>query len=253
MGAYPFRSALITGASSGIGRSMAELLAADGVATVAVARRADRLEELAERFDAIEPMVADLTDDGGLASVATRVRSDAFDLVVNNAGMGTAGPFDTVEPQRIEQEIDLNVGAVTLLSKAALETMVPRRQGWLLNVSSVVAFQPAPKSAVYAASKAFVTSLSESLHEEVKSSGVHVTALCPGFTRTEFGEANDANWEQYPDWAFADALDVARSGLRDVVKNKAVSVPGLMYKTLVTTSDLIPRGLRRRLSGRVQR
>ena len=186
---FPFRSALVTGASSGIGAEMVRQLARAGVPTVVVARRADRLEALAAELHNIEVLAADLGEPDGVATVADRIAADggrSIDLVVNNAGFGTSGSFVDLDADRLAAEIDLNVGALTRLSHAALSVMATRRRGWLLNVSSVASFQPAPHLAVYAATKAYVTSFSESLHGEMGSSGVVVSALCPGLTRTEF-------------------------------------------------------------------
>ena len=190
-------------------------------------------------------------------AVAERISdaADPIDLVVNNAGFGTAGTFHELDPARLAREIELNVGALTRLSHAALAAMVPRRRGWLLNVSSVAGFQAAPRLAVYAATKAYVTTLTEGLHEEVRGTGVHVTALCPGLTRTEFQQVSspDGDLERYPAALWMSAEDVARTGLNDVIAGKALSVPGIVYKTMVTAGGLAPRGLVRRLSGLVQR
>jgi short-subunit dehydrogenase len=133
--------------------------------------------------------------------------------------------------------------------------MVPRGKGFLLNVSSVASFQPAPRLAVYAATKAYVTSLTESLHEELRGTGVHATALCPGLTRTEFQSVSntDSYTGQYPGFAWLSAADVAEAGLRDVAKGRALSVPGVLYKGMVTASSITPRGLLRRIAGMVQR
>jgi short-subunit dehydrogenase len=257
MSEVPFVSALVTGASSGIGAAIADELGRRGVRTIVVARRRDRLEELADRHDGFEVVVADLTTDAGQQSVAERISDVAnpIDLVVNNAGFGTAGSFHELDPARLAREIELNVAALTRLSHAALAAMVPRRRGWLLNVSSVAGFQAAPRLAVYAATKAFVTTLTEGLHEEARGTGVHVTALCPGLTRTEFQQVSspDGALERYPGALWMSAEQVARTGLDDVIAGKALSVPGLVYKTMVTTSGLAPRGLVRRISSLVQR
>jgi len=254
---YPFRSALITGASSGIGEAMAELLGQAGIPQVVVARRVDRLEELAARHSGIEVLAADLTTAEGLDVVVRRVADEEhpIDLVVNNAGFGTSGEFFELDGERLGNEIGLNVAALTRISRAALGAMVPRGRGYLLNVSSVVSFQPAPRLAVYAATKAYVTSLSESLHEEVRSRGVHVTALCPGLTRTEFQSVSrtDSYSGQYPSFAWLTATEVAEAGLRDVAKGRALSVPGALYKTMVTASSIAPRGLARKVAAMVQR
>lgn len=254
---FPFTSALVTGASSGIGEAMVELLGEADIPTVVVARRAERLQELADRFPAVEVLVADLGTKKGLTAVAKRVSDHAMpvDLVVNNAGFGTSGDFHTLEAARLDQEVQVNVAALTRLSHAALAAMVPRGRGYLLNVSSVASFQPAPKLAVYAATKAYVTSLTESLHEEVRGSGVHVTALCPGLTRTEFQSVSnsDSYASQYPAFVWLEAREVAEAGLDDVARGKALSVPGAIYKGMVTGSSIMPRTLARRLSAFVQR
>jgi short-subunit dehydrogenase len=222
-----------------------------------VARRRERLEELAARHDGFEVVVADLTTDAGQRAVAERISAaaGAIDLVVNNAGFGTSGLFHELDPARLAREIELNVGALTRLSHAALASMVPRGRGWLLNVSSVAGFQAAPRLAVYAATKAFVTTLTEGLHEEVRGTGVHVTALCPGLTRTEFQRISspEGDLERYPSMLWTSAKHVARTSLDDVIAGKALSVPGVVYKTMVTAGSLAPRGFVRRLSGLVQR
>lgn len=254
---FPFSSALVTGASSGIGEAMVRVLGAAHVPQVVVARRADRLTSLAAEIAGIEVLVADLTDTDGLERVAARVASstEPIDLVVNNAGFGTSGAFHTLDAERLDREIGLNVRALTRLSHAALGAMVPRGRGHLLNVSSVVSFQPAPKLAVYAATKAYVTHLTESLHEEVRGTGVHVTALCPGLTRTEFQSVSSSTdyAGQYPEWAWTSAEEVARRGLVDVARGRPISVPGVLYRSMVAATGVLPRGVLRRLSGLVQR
>lgn len=252
---YPFSSALVTGASSGIGEVMVGMLADAGVRCVVVARRTDRLDALRRGDRDIEVLPADLTSTGGLEAVARRIAEGDVELVVNNAGFGTNGDFHTLDPDRIVDEIALNVTALTRLSRAALGQMIPARRGWLLNVSSIASFQPAPRLAVYAATKAYVTSLSESLHEEAGPHGVHVTALCPGLTRTEFMAVS--NTEQYadafPGIAWTSPELVVRTGLADVIANRALSVPGVQYKAAAAMTNVTPRWLRRRLSALVQR
>lgn len=257
MTTYPFRSALVTGASSGIGEAMAHLLGAAGVPTVLVARRTDRLDAIAARYDGFTVLTADLNDADDLAAVCARVQSgtDPVDLVVNNAGFGTTGRFDTLDADRLHDEIGLNVQALTRLSHAALAAMVPRGRGYLLNVSSMAGFQPAPKMAVYAATKAFVTSISESLHEEVRRAGVHVTALCPGLTKTEFQSVSNsgAHATNYPAFAWTHVDDVAATGLADVARGRALSIPGAFYRGMSLAGGLSPRRVTRRLSAMIQR
>ena len=252
---FPFTSALVTGASSGIGEVMAGMLADAGVPTVAVARRADRLASLAEHHPGIEVLVADLATEAGQATVVDRITERPVDLVVNNAGFGTSGDFHELDPDRLAEEIEVNVAALTRLSHAALSVMQPRRRGWLLNVSSFASFQPAPRLAVYADTKAYVTSLSESLHEEAKPSGVHVTALCPGLTHTEFQRVSNTQHysNDYPSIAWTSVDDVVRTGLGAVVVNKALAVPGAQYKVMSAVTNMTPRWLRRKASAQVRR
>jgi uncharacterized protein len=257
MASYPFTAALVTGASSGIGAEMARLLGEAGVPTVLVARRGDRLREIADRYDGFEVLEADLNTPDGQQRCAARIASDdtPVDLVVNNAGFGTSGMFHELEVDRLAAEVELNVKALTVLSHAALATMVPRGRGYLLNVSSVASFQASPGLGVYAATKAYVTSLSEALHSEVKAHGVHVTALCPGLTKTEFQEHSNTTGLalKVPDLAWTTVEQVAETGLRDVAANKTLSVPGALYKLAVTGSDLLPRSITRWVSGNITR
>jgi len=254
---YPFATALVTGASSGIGEVLAASLASAGVRVVVVARRADRLERFAERHPGTEVVAADLQDSDDLERVAERIGDPRrpIDLVVNNAGFGTSGPFVDLDAERLADEIGLNVGGLTRLSHAALAAMVPRRRGWLLNVSSIAGFQPAPRLAVYAATKAYVTSLTESLHQEVAYAGVHVTALCPGLTRTEFQSVSNTTSyvDRFPAFAWTSPDLVARTGLEAVIANRAIAVPGPQYRMLTGVANVTPRWIRRRVSSLVQR
>ena len=257
MSTYPFTSALVTGASSGIGAEIARLLGEAGVPTVLVARRGDRLREIADRYAGFEVLEADLGTPEGQAITAERISSAAspIDLVVNNAGFGTSGVFHELDVDRLSDEVELNVKALTVLSHAALAAMVPRGRGYLMNVSSVASFQASPGLGVYAATKAYVTSLTEALHGEVKASGVHVTALCPGLTKTEFQDHSNTTGLalKVPDLAWTTVEEVASTGLRDVASNKTISVPGALYKVAVTSSDLLPRSFTRWVSGAITR
>lgn len=249
-----WRTALVTGASSGIGEAMARRLAADRVQVIAVARREERLQALADELPpgTIEVLPADLVAERDLARVAERARE--VDLLVNNAGFGTSGRFADADPERVQREIGLNVMALVALTRAALGRMVARDRGWICNVSSVVGFQPAPNLAVYAATKAFVTSFTEGLHEELRGTGVSATALCPGLTRTEFQSVSNptGRTRTTPEFAWMTADDVAAIGLADTAARRAVSVPGLPNKALVSATSILPRALVRRLAGIVQ-
>lgn len=254
----PFSHALITGASSGIGEAVANKLGKAGVGMVLVARRKDRLDAIAAKFPSVEVLVADLTTSSGLSAVLERLGSTSLpniELVVNNAGFGTSGPFADADPERLSREISLNINALMRISHEAVRIMRPRGRGYLLNVSSIASFQPGPDLAVYAATKAFVTSLTEALHEELRGSGIRVTALCPGLTHTEFQSISNTSGleSNFPEFAWMSADDVARDGLRAVAAGKAICVPGVVNKSLVSTSKLTPRALTRRISGLITR
>ena len=248
----------MTGASSGIGESIAHKLGKAGVGMVLVARRKDRLEAIASQYPNVEVLAADLTTDAGLGAVLERLRDTTrplIDLVVNNAGFGTSGQFVSADAERLSREISLNINALTRISHEAVRQMLPRGRGYLLNVSSIASFQPGPDLAVYSATKAFVTSLTEALHEELRGSGIRVTALCPGLTHTEFQSISNTTGleSKFPEFAWMSADDVARDGLRAVADGKAICVPGVVNKSRVSTSKLTARALTRRIAGLVTR
>jgi short-subunit dehydrogenase len=250
----PFSHALVTGASSGIGEAIAHKLGKAGVGMVLVARRKERLDGLAARYPNVEVLAADLTTAEGLDSVLARLGDATLpvvELVVNNAGFGTSGSFSAANPERLSREISLNINALTRISHEAIRQMQPRGRGYLLNVSSIASFQPGPDLAVYAATKAFVTSLTQALHEELRGSGIRVTALCPGLTHTEFQSISNTSGleSSFPEFAWMSADDVARDGLRAVAAGKAICVPGLVNKSLATVSTFTPRGVARRIAG----
>ena len=258
MGAsYPFTSALVTGASSGIGEELTRQLVAAGVPVVVVARREERLISLAEELGGLEVLVADLATPAGQELVAARIADDdhPVELVVNNAGFGTSGGFAELDVDRLSAEITVNVTALTRLSHAALGAMTPRGRGWLLNVSSFASFQPAPRLSVYAATKAYVTSLSESLHQEVAGAGVVVTALCPGLVHTEFQDVSNTHHYQtnLPGFVWLEVGEVATAALEGVAKGRALVVPGALYKPASWAVNVTPRWLRRVASVMVQR
>lgn len=253
-----YRSALVTGASSGIGESIATALARRGCELVLVARRTDLLESLAEQLREryrvkVEVLVADLGDATQRASVEARLADPErpVELLVNNAGVGTSGLFGRLPLENEQAEIDLNVVAVVRLTHAALGGMLERGHGGILNVSSVVGFTPAPGSVTYCATKAYVTAFSEGLHSEVKSAGVHVTALCPGFTRTGFQNISGTDTTGIPEFAWLDRDEVARAGLEAVSAGRALCVPGLPYKAMMPALRMTPRALLREATVRI--
>ncbi|MDX2166751.1 MAG: SDR family oxidoreductase [Deltaproteobacteria bacterium] len=249
------RRAWITGASTGIGAAFARRLARDGWHLTVVARDRERLESLAAELHhahGIEVTVraADLTDAAARARIERGLADDErLELLVNNAGYGTAGAFATLDPEREEAEIDLNVVALVRLTRAALPGLLRRRRGAVLNVSSLAAFQPGPHSATYAATKAFVNSFTEALHEELRGSGVLAMALCPGFTRTEFQARAEIDTSAIPAAAWMSAEAVVDAALRGLARGDAVCVPGAANWVVSNLVSALPRGLVRRAIG----
>jgi short-subunit dehydrogenase len=254
-----WRRALVTGASSGIGEAFARLLAADGVDLVLVARRVGRLEALAASLRSpvcrVDVLPADLTRADDVERVAARLAdSEApVDLLVNNAGFGTFGRFWELPLDGELAEIGTNVTALVHLTHAALGRMVPEGRGAVLNVSSVAGNQPGPGDAVYAATKAFVTTFTEGIAEELRGTGVTATALCPGLTTTEFHDVAGAPQARHrgPAMLWMTAEAVARDGLEAAAKGRVVQVSGLGNRVLAGLSAVAPRGVKRRAAGAV--
>lgn len=238
--------ALVTGASAGIGRAIAVDLAGRGVDLVVVARDEQRLVALADELQAahgvgVEVLAADLTVADERARVEQRIAEQpTVDCVVNNAGWGPEGDLTGSDPATEASCVELNVTALTRLSQVAAQTFHVRRHGAILNVSSLSAFQPFPGHATYAASKAYVQSLTEALHEELAGTGVHVTALCPGYTRTEFHDRAGWRIDGLPDFAWGRAEDVARSGVDGLLANRAMVVPRAPDAALAALSQVVP-------------
>lgn len=250
--------ALVTGASSGIGRAIAVELAAEGSDLVVVARRRDRLEALAAELTTahnvkVDVLVADVTDPDELAVVEDRLRhgDPPVDLLVNNAGRGGHGAFTSIPIDAQDDLVRLNVLAPVRLTHAALTRMVPGGRGGVLNVSSISGMQPMPQVATYAATKAYLTHFSHSVHEEVRGHGVTVTALLPGFTLTEFHDAPDMTRTGVPGPAWMKAHVVARAGLEAAAHGRAQCIPGLGYRMLAGISGITPWALSRRVLGAV--
>ncbi|KXK60795.1 short-chain dehydrogenase [Micromonospora rosaria] len=257
------RWALITGATAGIGAAFARRLAADGWHLVLVARDADRLDAVATELTGrhgrrVEPLPADLSTEDGCAAVERRVAADPpVDLLVNNAGYSLNRSFVHSTPADEERLLRLNVHAVLRLTQAALRPMTERHHGAVINVSSVAGFGPVMPGSTYPASKAWVTSFSESVGQSVRPFGVRVMAVCPGYTRTEFHERAGINTSALPGWMWLKADDVAAEALRDLHKGKMVSVPAWRYKLAVAGLRHAPRRLLHALTrdtrGRVAR
>ncbi|HEX5725886.1 MAG TPA: SDR family oxidoreductase [Longimicrobiaceae bacterium] len=259
-------AALITGASGGIGAELAKLFAADGHDLVLVARDTARLEAVGAALAAAHGVrhhvvPADLADPAAPDAVLARVRElgVAVEALVNNAGFGLYGTFVRTGPEPatdLRRELDLlqvNVAALTHLAKLFLPEMVARRRGRLLNVASTAAFQPGPLMAVYYASKAYVLSFSEALAVELDGTGVTVTTLCPGPTRTDFQAAASLEGTRLfraPNVMSAGA--VARAGYRGMRAGKRVVIPGTVNKVMAHATKLVPRALAARVAKAAQ-
>jgi len=234
------KTALITGASSGLGAEFARQLAARGWNLILTARRQDRLGQLAQELQsqhrvAVTTLIADLAQPDGLDSVASHIRRlPALDLLVNNAGFGTHGRFFDVEPHKNLAMLQVHIDSYVLLSHAALPGMIARRQGYIINVSSMAGLIPI-RSVLYATTKAFQVTFSTALQAELRGSGVKVQALCPGFTYTEFHDTPEYtafNRRKIPRILWLDSAQVVRESLDHMNRRSVVCIPGFQYKIL---------------------
>ena len=252
------KTALITGASSGIGEALAAEFAAGGFDLVLVARSEDKLKRLASELKAqhgvkarVEP--ADLSRPAAAAALAKKLKQARLPItaLVNNAGVMEHGSFADTPGSRHQQLIDLNIGGLTSMLSAFVPDMVERGEGRVLNVASIAAFQPLPSLATYAATKAYVLSLTESLSEELKGTGVTVTALCPGVTDTNMVSGAQAKSGQLniPDFMIGEANDVARAGYKACLEGEVICVPGLLNQVSTLTTRNTPKWLLRKLMG----
>ena len=246
--------ALITGASAGLGVEFARQLSARGHQLVLVARRKDRLDALAAELGNARVVACDLGEPGAVAGLMADIlaHGETVGLLVNNAGFGLGGRFASLDGPRQRSMIDLNCGALTQLAHAVLPDMMARKQGQILNVASTAAFQPGPGMAIYFATKAFVLSFTEALHEELRATGIIVSALCPGPTATEFGAAAGFAPGGPIDKLSANAVDVVRAGLDGLDANRAVVIPGLLNKAGAQGHRLLPRAWLRRIAGTIK-
>lgn len=254
------RRALVTGASRGLGEEFARQLAARGADLVLVARSEEALASLAREIEgrhgrAVEVVVADLLDVHDRSRVEQRlVDTDApIDLLVNNAGFGAYGEFAALPVERQLDLVDLNVAALVRLTRAVLPGLIDRGGGGIINLASTAAFQPAPHGAVYAASKAFVRSFTEAVHEEVHGSAVRVLAVAPGFTRTGFQDVADVDDGAVPEAIVMTPRPVVEQALRDFTRGRATSVPGLANAIGARGASVTPSTITRKLSGFVHR
>jgi short-subunit dehydrogenase len=252
------KSALVTGASAGLGEEFALQLADLGVTHLALtARRADRLEELRKCLVAANPSIrvdtipADLADAAGVSGLIAELEKRGFtpDLLINNAGLGDLGTFETSDPARIESMLAVNIVALTRITRWALPAMLAKKQGWICNVGSTAGMIPLPTFAVYAATKAYVNSFTEALRIELHGSGINVIALCPGPVETEFGQvaARENSKRKFAPPAFlcVTKTDVVRQTLYALARGQGRLIPGLMVRFPMLLAESTPRWILR--------
>ncbi len=255
--------ALITGASSGIGTELARELAKRGYDLVLSGRNAAALQKIADELAAahggrVLTVVADLAQSAGTDAVLAFLNEKgiAVDILANNAGLGFGSDFAAAAPSAIEETVQVNVAALTRLTRALLPGMIERRRGRVLNVASTAAFQPGPGMAVYYATKAYVLSLSEALAHELRGSGVSVTALCPGPTTTGFqarAAIEETRLMRGSLMPVADAASVAKAGVEGMLAGRRVVIPGLMNRLGALSAAVTPRAISLPLIAYLQR
>ena len=253
-------TALVTGASSGLGADFARILAAEGATLVLVARRAEALTQLAEEIRSkhgtgVEVLPADLADPAARAALPARLAAAglAVDILVNNAGFGVFGNFAGSDWSRVAQMLEVDVVALTHLTHLFLPGMRARRRGRVLLVASTAAFQPTPNYAVYAASKAYVLSFGVALNQELRGSGVNVTTLSPGVTRTEFHLVSGQRNNRFVERTAMSSEAVARIGIRALLAGRTGVVAGVGNAALAASTRLAPRSLAAALAARIMR
>jgi hypothetical protein len=235
--------ALLTGASTGIGRELAEVCAGEGWNQVLVARNQDRLKIVAEELRAVHKvqtriLPVDLSATGAAEKIFAALKDVPISLLVNNAGFGTYGAFAESTFSEQSEMIQVNVAALTQLTRLFMKPMLERSNGRILNVASTAAFQPGPKVSVYYASKAFVFSFSYALADELQGTGVTVTALCPGMTKTEFQKR--ANMKEGGPFGLMSARTVAEQGFHGMMRGKRVVIPGIMNRVGAFVARRVP-------------
>jgi len=250
-------SALITGASAGIGREFARQLAGRAGLLVLVARRQERLEELRDELTKRDPNLnvhirpADLSDDRAVVELCGWLEQEkiSIDLLINNAGLGDYGTFATSEPDRISEMLFVNVVALTSLTRRLLPQMIAQKRGAIVNVSSSAGFLPMSGLAVYAATKSYVTSLSEAIRMELRGTGVTVTTLCPGPVHTEFTQVakrpSQRKQKSGPEIAHVSVEEVVRSTLEAVERDRPLVIPGFIMKLGMFLVRITPMSIMR--------
>ena len=240
--------ALVTGASSGIGDALARVFAEKGFDLVISARREDRLTALADELSVdVITVACDLSTPEGIEKLITVTAETKIDVLVNNAGIAYSGDFSEQRIDDIQNMTNLNIIAPTALCHHFIGRMIKQGAGRILNVASVASFQPVPSMSAYAATKAYVLSLTESLSEECRGSGVYITALCPGLTKTDMVE--DVQGSNVPEFLMSDPHDVAREGYDALMSGEVIRIPGVTNQAAIAWAKHQPRWLVRGLGG----
>jgi short-subunit dehydrogenase len=253
-------TALVTGASSGIGYELAKLFARDGYGLVLVARDRQRLIRMADEFNRsfgidAKIIAKDLSSPTAAEEIIKELQQSSIriDVLVNNAGYGVYGRFAETALDEEVRMMQVNMVSLTDLTKRLLPYMIQKKEGRIMNVASAGGFVPGPFFAVYYATKAYVISFSEALNEELRGTGITVTALCPGATETGFQKrAQVEDTILYSPWKMMDAGTVARIGYRGMMKGKAVVIPGLLNKLMIFSTRFGPRSFVARLTRLIQ-
>jgi short-subunit dehydrogenase len=247
MSKFICNTALITGASSGIGAAFARHLAKPGCHLILTARRTDRLQALAAELEQtgarVDILTADLAAVNGIQAVAGRIRREPqLDLLINNAGFGIHGSFASASLEEQAEMLRVHAEAPFRLTHAALQGMLARKTGAIINVSSVGAFRRNARSVMYSATKSFLTLFSESLHKDLRGTGVKIQALCPGYTHTEFHVARESmiksKTKNLPAFLWMDASQVTAVSLKALDRDQCLVIPGLIYKLGVLAGRL---------------
>ena len=248
-------TALITGASSGIGLELAKIFSKDGHRVILVARESDRLRQAALATNAYRVIPCDLADPQSAATILQQLAGERIDYLINNAGFGLGGPFSETDRQTELDMIQVNITSLVHLTKLLLPPMLARKSGRIMNVASTAAFQPGPLMAIYYATKSFVLSFSEAIAEELSGSGVTVTALCPGPTASDFqrrAEIQNVKLVKNQAMGMMTSEEVALTGYRGMMRGRVIVIPGLLNKLGVQSLRLGPRAIVRKAARKLQ-
>ncbi len=253
------RTALVTGASSGIGYELAKVIAKDGHDLVLVARTKKKLDELAKNLRKefgikVKVLLKDLSQPNAAQEIFETLQSESYsiDILINNAGLGAHGKFIETASAQDTQMLQVNIVALTELTKCFLPAMIDQKWGRVMNVASVASFMPSPHLAVYAATKAYVLSFSEGINEELRGTGVSITAVCPGVTQTNFFETANVsadNVMRFGNLLVQSAEEVAKSGYQALKAGKSVHITGLLNNLSVNSMQFVPRQIRTPITG----